>query len=99
MIYLTIFFCKINYAWKIGDYVRSASYKESKEIYQIIGEKGDDWVMYAHGYLGGGYNYGYIPKCVELIKRDDGTFGWEKLLSSNIIGRPSNKQFEMFKNI
>ena len=84
--------------WKIGNYVRSISMRNSKDIYQIIGERGDDWVMYKYRYLGGEHNDGYIPKCVEFMKTQNGENTWEKLSNNTSLGRPKKELFKTFIN-
>lgn len=86
-------------SWKIGNYVRPIGMRESNDVYQIIGEQDSCWIMYGYRYRGGEYHDGPIPKSVEFVQMDDGTMGWHKLTNSRTIRRPSNKQFEMFKDM
>lgn len=86
-------------SWGIGNFVRPVGMKMSNDVYQIIGEEGNCWIMYGYRYLGGGYHDGLIPKSVEFVQMDDGSLGWQKMTNSRTIRRPSNKQFEMFKDM
>ena len=67
----------ISNSWEVGDLVRPEWMRFPKDIYEIVGEEGDNWLMY--GWRGrkdaGGYYDGQIPKSVESGKLGP----WEKV--------------------
>jgi hypothetical protein len=83
--------------WCIGNYVRPIGMRQSNDVYQIVGENENSWILYGHRFLGGGYHDGGVPKSVEF-ENSQGNKLWEKLANTKTIKRPTTNQFNRFMN-